>query len=154
MPVEIMPERPDAPDAVDLIEELEASLAPRYPSESRHGLSVERLIAESVAFFVIRLDGQAAGCGGIRLFGSEYGELKRMYVRPGFRGLGLGRLLIERLAAFACEEHVSLLRLETGIHQLEAIGLYQRVGFHPIPPFGAYRPDPLSLFFEKPLDCG
>jgi GNAT superfamily N-acetyltransferase len=153
MPVEIVPERPDAPDAVELIEELEASLAPQYPSESRHGLSVERLIAESVAFFVIRLDGQPAGCGGIKLFGTEYGELKRMYVRPRFRGLGLGKRLIDRLAAFACEEHASLLRLETGIYQLEAIGLYQRVGFYQIPPFGAYRPDPLSLCYEKPLDC-
>ena len=153
MPVEILPERPDAPDAVDLIEELEASLAPRYPSESRHGLSVERLIAESVAFFVIRQDGQPAGCGGIKLYGTEYGELKRMYVRPRFRGLGLGKRLIDRLAEYACERHVSLLRLETGVYQVEAIGLYERVGFSPIPPFGAYRSDPLSLFLEKPLDC-
>lgn len=47
-----------------------------------------------------------------------------------------------------------LLRLETGIHQAEAIGLYERVGFYRIPPFGPYRVDPLSLYFEKPLDCG
>jgi ribosomal protein S18 acetylase RimI-like enzyme len=76
-----------------------------------------------------------------------------MYVRPQFRGFGLGKRLIDRLAAFACEEHVPLLRLETGVYQREAIGLYERVGFYPIPPFGAYRPDPLSLCYEKPLDC-
>jgi ribosomal protein S18 acetylase RimI-like enzyme len=153
MPVEITPERPDTDDATMLIEELETTLAALYPIESRHGLSVQRLITESVAFFVIRHDGRPAGCGGIKLAGSDYGELKRMYVRPAFRGLGLGKLLIERLAAHACERRVPLLRLETGVYQVEAIGLYERAGFYRIPPFGPYRADPLSLCFEKPLDC-
>jgi hypothetical protein len=39
--------------------------------------------------------------------------------------------------------------LETGIYQKEAIGLYEQAGFQRIPPFGAYKEDPLSLFFEK-----
>ena len=154
MPVVIEPERPDSPDAVALIEELEALLAPQYPTESRHGLSVDRLIAESVAFFVVRYDGSPAGCGGIKLVGTGYGELKRMYVRPAFRGLGLAKGLVERLAAHACEHGVSLLRLETGIHQREAIGLYERMGFQRIPAFAPYVPDPLSLCFEKALSCG
>ena len=64
-------ERPDTPDAKALIEELEAHLAPLYPRESRHGFSVEQLIAEAVAFFLIRQDGTPAGCGGIKLFGTE-----------------------------------------------------------------------------------
>lgn len=153
MTVAIELERPDSADAMVLIEELESLLAPRYPRESRHGLSVERLIAEAVAFFVIRVDDAPAGCGGIKLVGTEYGELKRMYVRPAFRGRGLGNQLIDRLAAFACQHGVSLLRLETGIHQREAIGLYERSGFARIPPFGPYRPDPLALFFEKSIDC-
>jgi GNAT superfamily N-acetyltransferase len=146
-------ERPDTADAVALITELENILAPNYPIESRHGLSVERLIAEAVAFFVIRSDGKLAGCGGIKLFGSEYGELKRMYVRPQFRGAGLAKRLIDHLAAYACEQGVYLLRLETGIHQKEAIGLYERMGFQLIPPFGIYKPDPLSLCYEKPIRC-
>jgi putative acetyltransferase len=145
--------QPDSTDAIALIEELEAHLAPQYPSESRHGLSVQQLIAQSVAFFVVRHDGTAAACGGIKLVDREYGELKRMYVRPAFRGLGLARGLVDWLAAYACRHGVPLLRLETGIHQVEAIGLYERMGFHRIPPFGEYREDPLSLFFEKPLDC-
>jgi hypothetical protein len=44
-----------------------------------------------------------------------------------------------------------VLRLETGIYQLEAIGLYERCGFQRIPPFGDYKADPLSVFFEKRL---
>jgi len=151
MSVMITPERPDTPDAVALITELEATLAPLYPQESRHGLSVERLIAEGVPFFVLRSDGIAAACGGIKLFSTDYGEIKRMYVRPQFRGSGFAKRMLTHLADYAQTHGITLLRLETGIHQHEAIGLYERMGFHRIPPFGDYRDDPLSVFFEKSL---
>jgi putative acetyltransferase len=55
------------------------------------------------------------------------------------------------LSAHAREHGVGLLRLETGIYQREAIGLYERMGFQQIPSFGAYKEDPLSLFYEKRL---
>ena len=151
MATSIAAERPDSADAVALIAELEAHLGPRYPAESRHGFSVEQLIRDEVAFFVIRQDGAAAGCGGMKLFGTEYGEVKRMYVRPQFRGLGLAKLMLDHLAEYARERGVGILRLETGIHQVEAIGLYERMGFRSIPPFGSYKEDPLSLFYEKQI---
>lgn len=151
MPALITPERPDSPDAIVLIAELEAHLAPLYPHESRHGYSVEKLIAEAVAFFVIRYDDTPAGCGGVKLFGAEYGEVKRMYVRPQFRGLGLGQLMLDHLADYARGHGIRLLRLETGMHQRAAISLYERVGFRPIPPFGEYKEDPLSRYYEKPI---
>ena len=149
MPTIIVAERPDTPDAITLITELEAHLAPLYPTESRHGFSVEKLLQEDVAFFVMRHDGIPAGCGGVKLFGTEYGEVKRMYVRPQFRGLGLAKLMLTYLQEYAREQDVRLLRLETGIHQREAIGLYERMGFRRIPPFGEYHEDPLSRFYEK-----
>ena len=149
MPTLITSERPDTPDAQALITELEAELAPLYPTESRHGYSVEKLLAEGVAFFLIREDGIPAGCGGVKLFGAEYGEVKRMYVRPQFRGLGLAKLMLDHLADYARHHGVRLLRLETGIHQQAAIRLYERMGFQRIPPFGEYREDPLSRFYEK-----
>ena len=142
-------ERPDSADARTLIIELEAHLAPLYPVESRHGYSVEKLLHEDVAFFLIRVDGTAAGCGGIKLVGTDYGEIKRMYVRPQFRGCGLAKLMLDHLANYARDRGVTLLRLETGIHQHEAIGLYERAGFQTVGPFGEYKPDPLSRFFEK-----
>jgi len=151
MPMIITPERPDSADAVALITELEAHLDPLYPAESRHGYSVDKMIAQGVAFFVLRDNNAPAACGGIQLFGSSYGELKRMYVRPHFRGRGFGKLLLDHLADYARRHGVGLLRLETGIHQAEAIGLYERWGFQRIPPFGAYKEDPLSLFFEKSI---
>ncbi len=147
----ITAERPDSPDAIALITELEAILDPMYPPESRHGLSVERLITEGVPFFVLRSGGVAAACGGVKLFGTDYGEIKRMYVRPAFRGRGFARQMLDHLSDYALAHGVSLLRLETGIHQHEAIGLYERVGFYQISPFGDYKEDPLSRFYEKSL---
>jgi len=148
----ITPERPDTPDAQALIAELESELAPLYPSESRHGYSVEKLLREGVAFFLIRQDGVPAGCGGVQLVGTEYAELKRMYVRPQFRGLGLAQLMLDHLADYVQSQGVHVLWLETGIHQRAAIRLYEQMGFQRIPPFGEYKEDPLSRFYEKRID--
>src|ERR1700720_1230674 len=111
MPATIAAERPDTPDALRLIDELQTHLESFYPPESRHGFSVERLLKEGVAFFVLRVDGAAAGCGGIKLLGREYDEL-----------------LVDHLAEHARANGVTLLRLETGIHQQAAIRLYERLG--------------------------
>ncbi len=149
MSVTISRERPDTPDAVLLIEELGAILTSVYPPESCHGFSVEQLIAQDVAFFLIRQDGIAAGCGGIKLVDGEYGEIKRLYVRPQFRGCGYAKSMLNHLADYALSHDIYLLRLETGIYQPEAIALYERTGFHRIPPFGPYTDDPLSLCYER-----
>ena len=151
MPTTITRERPDTTDAIALITELEAELEPLYPRTSRHGYSVEKLIAQNVAFFLVRHDGAPAGCGGVQFFGTEYGELKRMYVRPEFRGLGMAKLMLNHLEDHAHSQEIGILRLETGIYQYAAIGLYERMGYQGIPPFGAYREDPNSVFYEKYL---
>jgi ribosomal protein S18 acetylase RimI-like enzyme len=155
MPVVIVEEGPDTADAATLIGELDALLEPLYAQKSRHGYSVDKLLREGVAFFVARLDGVPAACGGVKLVSTEngegYAEIKRMYVRPPFRRLGLGKLVLQHLADYSRQRGVDLLRLETGIHQVEAINLYERFGFARIPPFGPYHPDPVSLCFEKRL---
>jgi putative acetyltransferase len=149
MPVTISAEQPDTPDARALIAELDAYLIPLYPPASHHGYPVEKLIAEGVEFFVARQEQEPAGCGGIQSIGLEYGEIKRMYVRPEFRGQGLGRAMMEHLENYAARRGLKILRLETGILQAEAIGLYEQEGYMRIEPFGEYLPDPLSYFYEK-----
>ncbi|HVZ93200.1 MAG TPA: N-acetyltransferase [Phycisphaerales bacterium] len=163
MPPTITPERPDTPDAVALITELDDHLGSRYPAESRHGFSVQKLIRDNVAFFVVRVNDAdnaaaplAVGCGGIMLVPRTpsdipYAEVKRMYVRPAHRGQGLSKLMLHHLADHAAAHGFRTLRLETGIHQLEAIALYERFGFQRTGPFGPYTNDPLSLYFEKQL---
>jgi putative acetyltransferase len=152
MSITITPERPDAADATTLIMELESYLEQYYAVESRHGYSVQKLITENVAFFVARQNRTAAGCGGILLVGSEYAEVKRMYVRPEFRGQGVGRQLLQYLIAHAHAHGLEVVRLETGIYQPEAIRLYEAMGFRRIPPFGPYWADPVSLCYEMQIN--
>jgi putative acetyltransferase len=150
--ITIVEERPDSADAVQLINELDAYLMGLpYTPESRHAFSVDKLVREGVAFFIARREGEPAGCAGIKMFGKAYGEVKRMYVRPANRGLGLGKLMLNHLAEYARERDVGVLRLETGIYQTEAIGLYERYGFRRRRPFGEYNEDPLSVYFEKSI---
>lgn len=153
MTIDIREERADGPDAVALIEELEAHLSPQYPAESRHGFSVEKLLREGVRFFVTRVDGEPAGCGGVLLVDGDdrYAEVKRMYVRPGFRGQGLARKLLRHLEDVARDAGFPVIRLETGVHQTAAIALYEAAGYRRIPPFGPYWDDPLSRTYEKSL---
>lgn len=149
MSLTITQTQPDSNEAVELINELEQHLESfGYPRESRHGFSVEKLIREGVPFFIMRQDGVPVGCGGIKLFGKEYGEIKRMYVRPAYQGKGFGKAMLGRLAEYAKQHGVNLLRLETGIDQLPAIRLYESFGFQRCGPFGEYREDPVSVYME------
>ena len=151
MSVVIAEERPDSPDAIALIGELDGHLGALYAVESRHGFSVEKLLRDGVRFFVARDGGRPAGCGGVLLVGREYAEVKRMYVRPAFRGRRIGRLMLDHLVEHARQHGLTVIRLETGIHQREAIALYEARGFRKIPPFGSYRDDPVSLCYELRL---
>src|SRR5438552_8868508 len=94
-------ERPDSADAIALITELEAHLDPLYPAKSRHGYSVEKLLAQYVAFLELRANEIPDGCSGVQLFGIAYEEDKRMCVRPHLRGLGSGKVPLHHLADYA-----------------------------------------------------
>ena len=132
---------------------LEAALAwsaDLYPPESRHGLDLSAYARPEVTLLVAREAGVALGCGAWQLQGDGSAELKSMFVLPQARGRGVGRAI---LAAIEERLHgrAAILRLETGVQQPEAIGLYESAGFHRRGPFGGYRDDPLSVFMEKRL---
>lgn len=146
----IGPEAADQPEVVALIEALDAYQKPLYPAESHHGVDIATLMQPNVLFLVARAQGRAVGCVGLMLL-SGYGEIKRMYVDPACRGLGVGRRLIEALEAQALARGCTLLRLETGPRQPEALRVYERHGFVRRGPFGAYWDDPNSVFMEKRL---
>lgn len=144
-------ETPDQPDVRAMLEQLDAYCAALYPAESNHLMDIASLMQGDVLFLVARdVEGKAVGCAALVSRGG-YGEVKRMYVDPARRGGGTGRRLLEQLVMFARMSGLQVLRLETGIHQPQAIGLYERVGFDRCEPFGDYQPDPLSLFMEKRL---
>lgn len=151
MTVHIALESPAQAEVIALIAELDAYQDALYPPESRHALDLAALCAPDVLFAVARDGAQRAlGCGAIVL-GEDYGELKRMYVHPQGRGQGVAKQLLSLLETRAVERGCTLLKLETGPYQPEALGLYARCGYERRGPFGDYRDDPLSVFMQKSL---
>ena len=91
--------------------------------------------------WLAHVDGALAGCVGLRPHGGGAGEMKRLWVRPGFRGLGLGRRLAETGIAAARRAGYRTLCLDTLGFMDAARALYQTLGFHEIP---AYYDNPLQ----------
>jgi len=134
---------------VPLIEALDAYATALYPPESNHLLDVGSLSDAAVSFLVARAEGEAIGCGAVLRDPRGWGEVKRMFVRPNQRGKGIGVRVLAELEALVIGSGLTLLRLETGIHNREALALYRRAGFTERGPFGDYASDPLSVFMEK-----
>lgn len=151
------PEPFDSPDVQRLCEAQQAEMRGRYGGEADIGPTREAsmFVAPDGAFVVLRDDGGAAvGCGGVCRFDDERAELKRMYVVPDVRGLGLGRRLLAELESEARALGYRAVVLETGDRQPEAVGLYRSAGYEPIPCYPPYSERSLSLCFEKTLATG
>jgi GNAT superfamily N-acetyltransferase len=103
------------------------------------------------AFLIASEDGEAVACGGVCRYDAETAEIRRMYVVPAARGRGASRLVLSALEEEARRLGYSLVRLETGDAQPEAVGLYVSAGYSPIPRYGPYIDDERSLCFEKRL---
>src|SRR5215475_12202547 len=141
---------PRVPEVTDLIHELDRYMGGLYPAESNHLVDVETLARADVHFFAAKVDGRFRGCGAIMLRPEGYAEIKRIFVSPGARGLGLGRLIMETLAEATRKQGLDLLLLETGTLQPEAMGLFVASGFQRRGPFGDYpTDDPYSVFMER-----
>jgi len=150
--ITVVVDNPSTKAARRLIGELDAYLENLYPPESNYLLSVEALKQPNVTFITARLNGEVIGCGAFVNHDGEYAEVKRMFVLPGFRGMKIGRRLLEELESRASLCGIKMIRLETGVYQTEALRLYTKAGYTSCGPFGDYRPDdPLCVFMEKNL---
>ena len=142
---------PAHPPVRAMVEELDAYLVPLYPAESNHLLDIETLRQPQMRFFAAHRGSEVLAIGGCWLHG-DYAEVKRIYVTPSARGLGLAKLIMQRVEAEAMASGLLLARLETGIHQPESLGLYRRLGYVDCGAFGDYpADDPNSVFMEKRL---
>jgi len=86
--------------------------------------------------FIARTGNNIAGCVAFRCLEGSTAEMKRLFVRPGFRGSGLGQRLIETVVMASGKAGYSELRLDTLPSMASALALYQKLGFVEIPPYG------------------
>jgi putative acetyltransferase len=144
-------EDPRQPEIAALVEALDQLMASLYPAESNHLLDLDELAEPEVTFLVGRMAGHAAACGAYRVFAPTTAEIKRMWVGTQHRGQGFGRQMLIAIEDHARSAGIRRLKLETGIRQEEAIGLYEAQGYSRCRPFADYKPDPLSIFMTKAL---
>jgi DNA-binding MarR family transcriptional regulator/GNAT superfamily N-acetyltransferase len=146
-------EDPDSADARWCLEQYYATLAERF----EEGFERERALpagAEEMSpprgvFLVARLHGEPIGCGGLKGSADAPPDVKRMWVAPRARGLGLGRRLLRELESHARASGARSVRLETNGSLTEAIALYRSSGYVEVP---AFNDEPHAhLWFEKRL---
>ncbi|MEV1159852.1 GNAT family N-acetyltransferase [Micromonospora chokoriensis] len=106
---------------------------------------------DDVRYLAVVVNGRAVACGGLQALDAETGEVKRMYVRPAYRGRGIARQLLAALEECAFRQGHSVVCLETGTYLPAAIGLYTSCGYDPIPVYGEYVDNPYSVCFAKRL---
>lgn len=143
----------DDPELGELIRLTDEYMSSLYPAESNHLESPSALAAPNVVIFGAYVGTRLAGCVAAKTMHDDgtYAEIKRLYVLNEYRGAGLAKRLMERVEAHLSASGIGIARLEAGIRQPEALGLYERLGYAYRPPFAAYRLDPWSVFMEKQL---
>jgi putative acetyltransferase len=106
---------------------------------------------DDIRYLAVVVRGRAVACGGIQSLDAVTGEIKRMYVRPSYRGRGIARQLLAALEECAFRQGHTVVCLETGTYLPAAIGLYTSCGYEPIPVYGEYVGNPYSVCFAKRL---
>ena len=94
------------------------------------------------------------GCGCFKAYSNTAVEIKRMFVKPSFRGKGIATLILTELERWASEMNYSHTTLETGIKQFEAISFYNRLGYKRIANYGQYIGNENSVCMEKIIVFG
>jgi DNA-binding MarR family transcriptional regulator/GNAT superfamily N-acetyltransferase len=151
--VDLAIEDPTTPDARQCIEEYFAEIDARFETGFDPAVCIptepHEFTLPAGVFLIARLRGRPVGCGGLRLRGGAVAEVKRMWIAPGARGLGLGRRLLQALEQHARELGATVIRLDTNRALTEAIGLYRRLGYLEV---DAFNDEPYAHYwFQKGL---
>ena len=146
-------ENPNAADSRWCLEQYFSELDERFETGFEPSLSIsadaEELTPPAGVFVVARVRGRPIACGALKFHPGAPAELKRMWVAPEARGIGLGRRLLRELERLARDAGVEFLRLETNGALGEAIGLYRSSGYREVEAFNA---EPYAHhWFEKRL---
>ncbi len=151
--VEVVVRDPRLPDARSCLRAYFDELARRFDDgyDPSRGVSAsdEEMTPPAGLFLLATLHDEPVGCGALKFHRAEPAEIKRMWVAPSARGLGLGRRLLADLEAQAAANHASTVRLETNRNLIEAISMYRSAGYREVEPFND---EPYAHhWFEKAL---
>jgi DNA-binding MarR family transcriptional regulator/GNAT superfamily N-acetyltransferase len=151
--VHIAPADPRSADARWCLEQYVLELNERFDAGWDPARSISahphELTPPAGMFLVARLRQEPVGCGALKFHPDAPSELKRMWVTPRVRGLGVGQRLLDELERHAKQAGVTVLRLETNRSLTEAIALYRRAGYQEVAAFNA---EPYAHhWFEKRL---
>ena len=142
---------PDRAEVQALIARSDAFYNGLYPPESTHLENSQALKLANVIFVGYRVDTELVVCGAAKTLTDDgiYAEIKRVFVDDLHRGKGLSIKIMRFLETELVNSDIHVFRLETGVKQLQANGLYRKLGYCERGPYGSYSPDPLSIFMEK-----
>jgi putative acetyltransferase len=148
----IATETPLSDDVRALVQALNEYTYELTPAEYRHHMTVEQMAQPDTTLFVARnATGATLGMGALRRHANGIGEVKRMFVKPEARGLGVGGAILAHIEQLAREEGLSRVVLETGSNFDAAKRIYERGGFQPSEPVLDYPPSPWTAFYAKEL---
>lgn len=139
-----------SPTARKLLEDLDAELMGLYPDHPYPPPFGDEEASGIGAVLIAYNDRRAVGCGAVRHLSEDTAELMRMYVLPSARGKGIGKLLLRSLEDEARDMGVTMVVLEAGDRQHDAIGLYASHGYDRIDGW-LDDPNPHSVFMGKRL---
>jgi len=151
--ITIAKEDPRSPDALRLLSAFMDDVKKRYdyPPTGLGTFDPELVSVPRSVFLIARRDGIAVGCGALVPIDEHRVEVKRIFVPPAERGLGIATMIMAELERSAREFDYDAMRLETGDKQLESIALYGKSGFYRIPNFPPYENDPAAFCYEKQI---
>jgi GNAT superfamily N-acetyltransferase len=149
----------DDPVADYLIEQVQQEYVQRYGGRDAAAVEPAEFLLPSGLFLVAEVDGVPAASGAWRAIGDgsaemKVAEIKRMYVRPGFRRRGLAQLIVDALERSAAASGHASVVLNTGGKQPEALALYEQAGYGPVDAYGIYACAPDAVFLGKSLASG
>jgi GNAT superfamily N-acetyltransferase len=137
-------------DFRELVKELDIELKTRDGKE--HAFYAQFNKINSIKYAVVAYMGdEPVGCGAVKGFSQGAMEVKRMYVLPNKRKLGIASIILKELETWCLELNYKKAVLETGIKQPEAIELYKKNNYKIIPSYGQYKNVENSVCFEKEL---
>jgi GNAT superfamily N-acetyltransferase len=144
----------DDPLAQYLVERVQQEYVVRYGGPDAAVVDPAEFLPPDGLFLVAEVEGVPAGCGAWRALPSGEAEIKRVYVEPAFRRLGLARLIVAALEDGARRAGRGSVVLNTGQEQPEALALYAQLGYSAVAGYGIYACSPGAVFLGRDLVAG